>query len=72
MMIIMCNSLSDLCIFRYLHLQDNESNDVKQSDKLWKVRLYLDYLKDRFQELYEVDGFVSVDESMVKFKGIFL
>ena len=58
-----------MCIFRYLHLQDNKSNDVKQSDKLWKVRWYLDYLKDRFQELYEVDGFVSVDESMVKFKG---
>ncbi|KAK0141086.1 PiggyBac transposable element-derived protein 4 [Merluccius polli] len=56
-------------IWRYLHLQDNNSNDVNRSDKLWKVRWYLDYLKDRFQELYEVDGFVSVDESMVKFKG---
>ncbi|XDV26565.1 hypothetical protein PO909_030223 [Leuciscus waleckii] len=55
-------------IWRYLHLQDN-SKDVNRSDKLWKVRWYLDYLKDRFQELYEVDGFVSVDESMVKFKG---
>ena len=50
-------------------MQDNKSNDVKQADKLWEVRWYLDYLKDRFQELYEVNGFVSVDESMVKFKG---
>ena len=58
-----------MCIFRYLHLQDNESNDVNRSEKLWKVIWYLDYLKDRFKELYEVDGFVSVDESMVKFKG---
>ena len=50
-------------------MQDNESNDVNRSEKLWKVIWYLDYLKDRFKELYEVDGFVSVDESMVKFKG---
>ena len=56
-------------IFRYLHLQDNKAHDVDRSDKLWKVRWFLDYLKDRFQELYEVNGFVSVDESMVKFKG---
>ncbi|KAK0139206.1 PiggyBac transposable element-derived protein 4 [Merluccius polli] len=53
-------------IWRYLHLQDNNSNDVNRSDKLSKVRWYLDYLKDRFQELY---GFVSVDEIMLKFKG---
>ena len=56
-------------IFRYLHLQDNKAHDVDRSDKLWKVRWFLDYLKDRFQELYEVNGFVSMDESMVKFKG---
>ncbi|XP_063757603.1 piggyBac transposable element-derived protein 4-like [Eleginops maclovinus] len=56
-------------IWRYLHLQDNDAIDVDRTDKLWKVRWYLDYLKDRFQELYEVNGFVSVDESMVKFKG---
>lgn len=56
-----------MCIFRYLHLQDNNTACV--SDKLWKVRWFLDYLSSRFQELYEVNGQVTVDESMVKFKG---
>lgn len=33
------------------------------------MRWFLDYLLDRFQALYEVDGNVTVDESMIKFKG---
>ena len=58
------------CIFRYLHLQDNNDTSVDHhADKLWKVRGFLEYLTRRFQEVYEVDGHVTVDESMVKFKG---
>ncbi|KAK0153615.1 PiggyBac transposable element-derived protein 4 [Merluccius polli] len=55
-------------IWRYFHLQDNNATDVDRSDKLWKVRWYLNYLT-QFQKLYEVNGFVTIDESMVKFKG---
>ncbi|XP_041944435.1 piggyBac transposable element-derived protein 4-like [Alosa sapidissima] len=33
------------------------------------MRWFLNYLIARFQALYEVDGKVSVDESMIKFKG---
>lgn len=29
----------------------------------------MDFLNKRFQELYEVNGTVTVDESMIKFKG---
>ncbi|KAJ8416172.1 hypothetical protein AAFF_G00381940 [Aldrovandia affinis] len=56
-------------IWRYLHLQDNQANDVDRSDKLWKLRWFLNYLTSQFQSLYEVNGYVTVDESMVKFKG---
>ena len=59
-----------ICIFRYLHLQDNMDPAMdKQADKLWKLRVFMDLLLVRFQALYEVNGFVTVDESMVKFKG---
>lgn len=58
-----------LCIFRYFHLQDNADTSVDHSDKLWKVRGFLDSLAKTFQEVYEVDGHATVDESMVKFKG---
>ena len=33
------------------------------------MRWFLNYITARFQALYEVDGNVSVDESMIKFKG---
>ncbi|KAG5274638.1 hypothetical protein AALO_G00138490 [Alosa alosa] len=56
-------------IQRYLHLQNNQAADVNHEDKLWKMRWFLNYLIARFQALYEVDGKVSVDESMIKFKG---
>ena len=47
-----------MCICRYLHLQDNKAADVDRRDKLWKLRWFLDFLTARFQELYQVDGFV--------------
>ena len=53
-----------VCIFRYLHLQDNVDPAMDKSDKLWKIRRFMDLLLHHFQALYEVNGFVSVDESM--------
>ncbi|XP_060777628.1 piggyBac transposable element-derived protein 4-like [Neoarius graeffei] len=56
-------------IWRYLHLQDNTDPKVDKSDKLWKLRCFLDLLLNQYQALYEVNGIVTVDESMVKYKG---
>jgi len=56
-------------IWRYLHLQDNDDRGVDRNDKLWKIRWYLDHMTRQFQEIYEVNGFVTLDESMVKYKG---
>ncbi|KAK0142031.1 PiggyBac transposable element-derived protein 4 [Merluccius polli] len=56
-------------IWRYLHLQDNLDPALDKSDKLWKIRRFMDLLLLQFQALYEVNGYVSVDESMVKYKG---
>ena len=54
-------------IWRYLHLQDNERpNEV---DKLWKMRWFIDFLSDRFMDTYTPEAQMTVDESMVKFKG---
>lgn len=58
-----------ICIFRYLHLQDNMDPAVDKTDKLWKLRRFMDLVLVRFQALYETNGFVTVDESMVKYKG---
>ena len=58
-----------MCIFRYLHLQDNMDPAVDKSDKPWKLKGFMDLLLVRFQDLYEVNGFVTMDESMVKSKG---
>ncbi|CAL8394054.1 unnamed protein product [Gadus morhua 'NCC'] len=51
-------------IWRYLHLEDNLDPALDKSDKLWKIRRFMDLLLHQFQALYEVNGFVSVDESM--------
>ncbi|KAM4536507.1 piggyBac transposable element-derived protein 4-like isoform 1-T2 [Odontesthes bonariensis] len=56
-------------IWRYLHLQDNTDPAVDKSDRLWKLRCFLDLLLNQYQALYEVNGIVTVDESMVKYKG---
>ncbi|KAL2095551.1 hypothetical protein ACEWY4_007699 [Coilia grayii] len=58
-----------LAIWRYLHLQNNQAADVNRNDKLWKMRWFLNYLTARLQALYEVNGTVAVDESIIKFKG---
>jgi hypothetical protein len=55
-------------IWRYLHLQNNE-DQPQQPDKLWKVRWFLSFLNQKFKELYTPYGNVTIDESMVKFKG---
>ena len=55
-------------IWRYLHIQNNEEQP-QTPDKLWKLRWFLDYLDNKFGEVYVPYKNATVDESMIKFKG---
>ena len=52
---------------KYFHLQDNQAHHLDRSDKLWKLKRFLNYLTSQFQSLYEVKGFDTIEESWVKF-----
>ena len=55
-------------IWRYFHLQDNTVQPA-ETDALWKLRWYIDHLVNNFKDTYIPDEHVTIDESMVKFKG---
>ena len=60
-------------IMRYLHFVDNQE-EVKDKnspnhDKLFKVRKLLDLLLPRFLEVYNPERNLSIDETLIKFKG---
>lgn len=61
-----------MSILRYFHLADNslmpKPNDPDY-DKLYKVRPLMKLLNSKFKELYNPSRQLSIDESMVKFKG---
>ena len=54
-------------IWRFLHLSNN--NQPNNNDKLSKLRFFLDYLNRKFKEVYKPNAHMTVDESMVPFKG---
>ena len=54
-------------IWHYLHLSDNAGDDG--SDKLYKLRWFMNFLNDKFMTVYVPDGHFTLDESMIKFKG---
>lgn len=56
-------------IWRYLHLHDNSRPAGEKPDKLRKIRPLIAYLNSTFQDNYRSYGDVTVDETMVKFKG---
>ena len=56
-------------IWRYLHLNDRNAAPPAVPDKLGKLRWFVNFLNAKFTELYMPYGFVTIDESMVKFKG---
>ncbi|CAH2011342.1 unnamed protein product [Acanthoscelides obtectus] len=61
-----------LHILRYLHLNDNEvmpQRGQENFDKLYKIRPLVDILNERFSTLYAPYRELSIDESMVGFKG---
>lgn len=61
-----------LKILRFLHLNDNSKMIGRGQpgfDKLFKIRPLIDHLKCKFQEAFFPSRFLSVDESMIGFKG---
>ena len=56
-------------ILRNLHLNDNSKIDPSKKDKLYKIRPMVEALNAKFQEVKRPEEHLSVDESMIKFKG---
>ena len=56
-------------IWRYLHLQNRQDPPPQTPDRLLKVRWFIDFLNDKFAAHYTPYGDVTIDESMVRFKG---
>ena len=48
---------------------DNESDNTDKTLRTWKVQRVLDYLVKRFRDAYTPRRELSVDETMLKFKG---
>ena len=56
-------------IWRYLHFYDRELPQLGKPDKLLKLRWFTEYLNKTCSQIYTTYGSVTIDESMVKFKG---
>ena len=58
-----------LQILVYLHFINNEDSSINKENKLWKVQNILDYINKRFRAAYHPRRELSIDETMLKFKG---
>ena len=59
-------------ILRYLHFVDNTTlagRGEEGYDKLGKIRSFLDRVIGRFQNVYSPSRNLSVDKTLIKFKG---
>ena len=56
-------------ILSNLHVNDNTKMDPKKKDKLFKIRPLLEHLNDVFGKLRSMREHLSIDESMIRFKG---
>ena len=56
-------------ILANLHVNDNATVPENNQDKLYKLRPLIVALNKNFVKLYNVSKKVSVDESMIRFKG---
>ncbi|KAG5863505.1 hypothetical protein JTB14_017428 [Gonioctena quinquepunctata] len=54
-------------ILRFLHLAPNENMD--QGDKLWKIRPFVDKIREKCGKYFVPEKDLSFDESMVKYYG---
>lgn len=61
-----------LKILRFLHLNDNSTMPKRGSndfDKLYKLRPLIDHLNEKCKTAFQTSRYLSVDESMIAFKG---
>jgi hypothetical protein len=59
-------------LFSNIHLADNSkmaSKDSRHYNKLYKVNDFLNLLRRNFQQNYALGSCVSIDKSIIKFKG---
>ncbi|KAK2708177.1 hypothetical protein QYM36_013938 [Artemia franciscana] len=56
-------------ILRNLHVRDNLTITAGQKDRLFKLRPMIDLLNFRFKQLVKPGTYLSVDESIILFKG---
>ena len=56
-------------ILSNLHVNDNDQVPADNKDKLYKLRPMINKLNANFMKLYNVSERVSIDESMILFKG---
>ena len=54
-------------IWKFLHYKDNASQDA--DDRMYKVRPVLDYLVQKFKELYQPGQDICIDEGMMLWQG---
>ena len=54
-------------IWRFLHLADNLQDD--KTDKLFKVRHFVDLITAQFSDNYTLHQPVTIDEAMIPYKG---
>nr|XP_033190357.1 piggyBac transposable element-derived protein 4-like [Bombus vancouverensis nearcticus] len=56
-----------LQITRCLHFSDN--NSVNNTDKLCKIKPVINFFNQRFKEVYTMQENITIDESLMKYKG---
>uniref|UniRef100_A0A8C6NXJ7 PiggyBac transposable element-derived protein domain-containing protein n=1 Tax=Nothobranchius furzeri TaxID=105023 RepID=A0A8C6NXJ7_NOTFU len=54
-------------IWKFLHYNDNANLDV--NDKMYKVRPVLDYIVEKFKQMYQPDKNICIDEGMMLWRG---
>lgn len=54
-------------ISRFLHFSNNETSD--RNDRLRKVRPIINLWNEKFKEIYTPSEYISIDESLMKYKG---
>lgn len=61
-----------LRILRYLHVNDNTKMPKREDpnfDRMYKLRPMIDYLNTKYKEVFNPSRYLSIDESMIGFKG---
>ncbi|KAK6195198.1 hypothetical protein SNE40_000672 [Patella caerulea] len=58
-----------LAIWKFIHIVDEENEDIDKSDKIYKVRYMLDDLLKKFQKYWNPKQYLSLDEGMIPAKN---